>query len=55
MKGFGEAQRGDVPEGTAEMMTPETDEAIIKVWHGWLRPRMPMAHSAAARIEATSP
>ena len=23
--GFGEASRGDVPEGTAEMMTPETD------------------------------
>ena len=30
VKGFGEAQRGDVPEGTAEMMTRETDEAIIK-------------------------
>ena len=28
VKGFGEARRGDVPEGTAEMMTPETDEAI---------------------------
>ena len=28
MKGFGEARRGDVPEGTAEMITPETDEAI---------------------------
>jgi hypothetical protein len=26
--GFGEARRGDVPAGTAEMMTPETDEAI---------------------------
>jgi hypothetical protein len=26
--GFGEARRGDVPEGTVEMMTPETDEAI---------------------------
>ena len=28
VKGFGEARRGDVPEGTAEMMTPDTDEAI---------------------------
>ena len=27
-EGFGEARRGDVPEGTLEMMTPETDEAI---------------------------
>jgi hypothetical protein len=27
-EGFGEARRGDVPEGTAEMMTPATDEAI---------------------------
>jgi Prenyltransferase and squalene oxidase repeat len=26
--GFGEARRGDVPEGTLEMMTPATDEAI---------------------------
>src|SRR5205823_1980618 len=26
--GFGEARRGDVPEGTLEMMTPETDRAI---------------------------
>lgn len=26
--GFGEARRGDVPEGTLEMMTPQTDEAI---------------------------
>ena len=25
---FGEGRRGDVPEGTAEMMTPETDRAI---------------------------
>ena len=25
---FGEGRRGDVPEGTAEMMTPETDQAI---------------------------
>ena len=28
VEGFGEARRGDVPEGTLEMMTPETDEAI---------------------------
>jgi Prenyltransferase and squalene oxidase repeat len=28
VKGFGEARRGDVPEGTAEMITPDTDEAI---------------------------
>jgi len=28
VKGFGESRRGDVPEGTAEMMTRETDEAI---------------------------
>ena len=26
--GFGEARRGDVPEGTLEMMTPEVDRAI---------------------------
>ena len=26
--GFAESRRGDVPEGTAEMMTPETDRAI---------------------------
>ncbi len=26
--GFGQASRGDVPEGTAEMMTPETDRGI---------------------------
>ena len=26
--GFDEKRRGDVPEGTAEMMTPETDRAI---------------------------
>jgi hypothetical protein len=25
---FGEARRGDIPEGTLEMMTPETDRAI---------------------------
>jgi len=28
LKGFGESRRGDVPEGTLEMMTPDTDEAI---------------------------
>ena len=28
VEGFGEARRGDVPEGTLEMMTPETDKAI---------------------------
>jgi hypothetical protein len=28
VEGFGEAKRGDVPEGTLEMMTPKTDEAI---------------------------
>jgi len=28
VEGFGEARRGDVPEGTLEMMTPKTDEAI---------------------------
>ncbi len=28
VEGFGGARRGDVPEGTLEMMTPETDEAI---------------------------
>ncbi|QEH36857.1 Prenyltransferase and squalene oxidase repeat protein [Aquisphaera giovannonii] len=26
--GFGEAKRGDVPEGTAEMLTPDADKAI---------------------------
>ncbi len=26
--GFGESRRGDVPEGTLEMLTPETDRAI---------------------------
>src|SRR4051812_9992013 len=25
---FGEGRRGDIPEGTLEMMTPETDRAI---------------------------
>jgi Prenyltransferase and squalene oxidase repeat len=33
--GFGESRRGDVPEGTAEMMTPETDRAI-QTGLGWL-------------------
>jgi Prenyltransferase and squalene oxidase repeat len=28
VEGFGESRRGDVPDGTLEMMTPETDEAI---------------------------
>ena len=28
VEGFGESRRGDVPEGTLEMMTPATDEAI---------------------------
>jgi hypothetical protein len=28
VEGFGESRRGDVPEGTLEMMTPETDLAI---------------------------
>ena len=28
MKGFGEARRGDIPEGTLEMMTPDTEKAI---------------------------
>lgn len=34
--GFGEAPRGDVPEGTLEFMTPETDKAIRNglVWLG---------------------
>jgi hypothetical protein len=27
-QGFGESRRGDVPDGTLEMMTPETDQAI---------------------------
>ena len=35
VEGFGEARRGDVPEGTAEMMTPETDKAI-KYGLAWL-------------------
>ena len=26
--GFGEARRGDVPEGTVELMTSETDKTI---------------------------
>ena len=36
VEGFGESRRGDVPEGTAEMMTPETDKAIKKglAWLG---------------------
>jgi hypothetical protein len=33
--GFGASHRGDVPEGTLEMMTPETDEAI-KSGLAWL-------------------
>jgi prenyltransferase beta subunit len=28
VEGFGEARRGDVPDGTAEMMTDQTDQAI---------------------------
>jgi hypothetical protein len=32
---FGESRRGDVPEGTLEMMTPETDKAI-KLGLAWL-------------------
>ena len=28
LDGFGESRRGDVPEGTAELMTGETDKAI---------------------------
>jgi hypothetical protein len=35
LEGFGEARRGDVPEGTLEMMTPETDKAI-KLGLAWL-------------------
>src|SRR3954449_12383964 len=32
---FGEGRRGDVPEGTLEMLTPDTDPAIQKGL-GWL-------------------
>jgi Squalene-hopene cyclase C-terminal domain/Prenyltransferase and squalene oxidase repeat len=32
---FGEGRRGDIPEGTLEMLTPETDRAI-KTGLGWL-------------------
>src|SRR3954453_5131604 len=32
---FGESRRGDVPEGTLEMLTPETDQGIQKGL-GWL-------------------
>jgi hypothetical protein len=35
VEGFGESRRGDVPEGTAEMMTPETDQ-VIKKGLAWL-------------------
>ena len=35
IEGFGESRRGDVPEGTAEMMTAETDKAI-KTGLAWL-------------------
>ena len=35
VEGFGESRRGDVPEGTLEMMTPETDKAI-KLGLAWL-------------------
>ena len=37
IEGFDESRRGDVPEGTLEMMTPETDKAITLglVWR-WL-------------------
>jgi hypothetical protein len=36
VEGFGESRRGDVPEGTAEMMTIDTDKAIKKglAWLG---------------------
>jgi len=35
VEGFDESRRGDVPEGTLEMMTPETDKAI-KLGLAWL-------------------
>ena len=35
LDGFGESRRGDVPEGTAELMTSETDKAI-KTGLAWL-------------------
>jgi hypothetical protein len=35
VEGFGEARRGDIPEGTLEMMTRETDDAI-KSGLAWL-------------------
>ncbi len=35
VEGFGESRRGDVPEGTSEMMTAETDKAI-KSGLAWL-------------------
>ena len=35
VEGFGEARRGDVPAGTLEMMTPDTDNAI-KSGLAWL-------------------
>ncbi len=35
IEGFGESRRGDVPDGTVEMITPETDKAI-KLGLAWL-------------------
>ena len=55
VEGFGEARQGDVPEGTLEMITPQTDRAIHDGL-GWLSDRRtPTVRSAAARTAATSP
>ena len=46
-RGFGESRRGDVPEGTLEMMTPETDKAI-KNGLAWLARNQNADGSSAA-------
>ena len=55
VEGFGESRRGDVPEGTLEMMTPETDLAITNGL-AWLasQPRTAMVRMEPARTGATS-
>ncbi len=53
--GFADGRRGDVPEGTLEMMTAETDRAI-QSGLAWLRAtRTTTARSAPGPIAATSP
>ena len=52
--GFGEAPRGDVPEGTLELMTAETDKSI-RAGLAWLAQRRSRtARTGRGRIGGTS-